>query len=59
MKQRTARYERPDRAARAFVILLVWRWRESNPRPQTTIQDFSGRSWLLVLLGPYALPSKS
>jgi hypothetical protein len=36
-----------------------WRWRESNPRPQTTIQDFSGRSWLVVLLGPYALTSTS
>jgi hypothetical protein len=22
-----------------------WRWRESNPRPRATIQDFSGRSW--------------
>jgi len=36
-----------------------WRWRESNPRPSTPSQGFSGCSLLGVLLGPGAHAGKS
>ena len=29
-----------------------WRWRESNPRPSASTQDFSGRSLLVAFLSP-------
>ena len=35
-----------------------WRWRESNPRPRATNQDFSGRSWLSVFLAPALAPAR-
>jgi hypothetical protein len=36
-----------------------WRWRESNPRPSSMFQGFSGRSLFDVLLGPGAHTGKS
>jgi hypothetical protein len=41
---------------------LTWRWGESNPRPQATVQGFSGRSrwWDLASgLPPAEHPSAS
>ena len=44
--------------ADAFSTSQGWRWRESNPRPRTTNQNFSGRSWLGVLSAPALAPAR-